>query len=196
VVLFCSSGAALLFAWRDYMPAFTEASLIAAGTGALLWAVLAAETTTRRRTWTGLAGFAALEAAVFVRYTDIVVLGCAVVAVAAAAKLRAISAAALGWWLGPVAVSAAGVALFDDLVYGGPLTSGYRPGEITFSPGAVLPSLRYMPAHLIQAMPMLVPGLAALAWIAVRRVRLRRADKERAAPTRRMMASRPGKIPP
>jgi hypothetical protein len=81
-----------------------------------------------------------MEAAVFVRYTDIVVLGCAVVAVAATAKLGAISAAALRWWLGPVAVSGAGLALFDDLVYGGPLTSGYRPGEITFSPGAVLPN--------------------------------------------------------
>jgi hypothetical protein len=85
---------------------------------------------------------------------------------------------------GPVA----GVALFDDLVYGGPLTSGYRPGEITFSPGAVLPNLRYMPAHLIQAMPMLVPGLAALAWIAARRIRLRRADDERAAPAHRDLA--------
>jgi hypothetical protein len=69
-------------------------------------------------------------------------------------------------WLSSVAVFGAGVALFDGLVYGGPLTSGYRPGEITFSFGAVLPNLRYMPAHLIQAMPMLVPGLAALAWIA------------------------------
>jgi hypothetical protein len=33
---------------------------------------------------------------VFVRYSDIVMLGCAVVAVAAAAKLRAVPAAALG----------------------------------------------------------------------------------------------------
>jgi len=41
VGLYCSSGAAILFAWRDYMPTFTEASLIAAGTGALLWVVLA-----------------------------------------------------------------------------------------------------------------------------------------------------------
>ena len=188
VVLFCSSGAALLFAWRDYMPTFTDAALIAAGTGALLWAVLAAEVTTRRRTWTGLAGFAALEAAVFVRYTDVVVLGCAVAAVLAAWKLRAVPAAALRWWLGSVAVTIAGVALFDDLVYGGPLTSGYRPGEITFSLGAVLPNLRYMPAHLIQAMPMLVPGLAALAWIAVRRVRLRRANDDRAAAARRDLA--------
>jgi hypothetical protein len=99
-----------------------------------------------------------------------------------------VPAAALRWWLGSVAVSGAGVALFDDLVYGGPLTSGYRPGEITFSLSAVLPNLRYMPAHLIQAMPMLVPGLAALAWIAARRVRLRRADQERAAPARRDLA--------
>ncbi len=188
VVLFCSSGAALLFAWRDYMPTFTEASLIAAGTGALLWAVLADQATARRRTWTGLAGFAALEAAVFVRYTDIVVLGCAVVAVVVAWRLRAVPAAALRWWLGSVAVTIAGVALFDDLVYSGPLRSGYRPGEITFSFSAVLPNLRYMPAHLIQAMPMLVPGLAALAWIAARRVRLRRADQERAAPARRDLA--------
>ena len=97
-------------------------------------------------------------------------------------------AAALGWWLGSVAVAGAGVALFDDLVYGGPLTSGYRPGEITFGLGAVRPNLRYMPAHLIQAMPMLVLGLAALAWIAARWVRLRRADDERAAPARRDLA--------
>ena len=188
VVLFCSSGATLLFAWRDYMPTFTDASLIAAGTGALLWAVLAAEATARRRTWIGLAGFAALEAAVFVRYTDIVVLGCAVVAVVAAATLRAVPAAALRWWLGSVAVSIAAVAVFDDLVYGGPLTSGYQPGEITFSLGAVPPNLRYMPAHLIQAMPMLVLGLAALAWIVGRRVRLRLAAEEGAAPARRDLA--------
>jgi len=76
VGLFCSSGAALLLAWCDYMPTFTGASLIAAGTGALLWAVLAAGATARRRTCAGLAGFVAVEAAVFVRYTDIVVLGC------------------------------------------------------------------------------------------------------------------------
>jgi hypothetical protein len=188
VVLFCSSGAALLFAWRDYMPTFTDASLIAAGTGALLWAVLAAEASGGRRTWVGLAGFAALEAAVFVRYTDVVVLGCAVVAVVAAWKLRVVPAAALRWWLGSVAVAGAGVALFDDLVYGGPLRSGYRPGEITFSLGSVLPNLRYMPAHLIQAMPMLVLAVAALAWIAGRRIRLRRAGDDRAAAARRDLA--------
>src|SRR5439155_27115275 len=84
VGLYCSSGAALAFAWRDYMPTFTDASLIAAGTGALLWAVLDTDASARRRTWVGLAGFLAIEIATFVRYTDIVILGCAVVAVVAA----------------------------------------------------------------------------------------------------------------
>ena len=43
VGLYCSSGAALAFAWRDYMPTFTDASLVAAGSGLLLWTVLATE---------------------------------------------------------------------------------------------------------------------------------------------------------
>ena len=190
VSLFCFSGAALFFAWRDYMPTFTDASLIAAGTGALLWAVLAAEATARRRAWAGLAGFAALKAAVFVRYTDIVVLGCAVAAVAVAWRLRSarLPTAALAWWLGSVAVFGAGMAVFNDAVYGGPLKSGYQPGEVTFSFSALLPNLRYMPAHLVEAMPVLVPGLAGLGWITWRRVRLRRADGEIAAVARRDFA--------
>jgi hypothetical protein len=76
------------------------------------------------------------------------------------------------------------VAIFDDLVYGGPPTSGYRPGEVSFSLGAVLPNLRYMPAHLIVAMPMLVLGQAGLAWMGGRWVRLRRADGEQGAAAR------------
>src|SRR5271166_2867740 len=190
VGLYCSSGAALLFAWRDYMPTFTDASLIAAGTGILLWTLLATEASSRRRTWAGLAGFAAIEIAAFVRYTDIVILGCAVVTVIAAWRLRAakLPLRALCWWLASVAVFGAGVAIFNDLVYGGPLTTGYQPGEVSFGLGAIVPNLRYMPPHLMQAMPMLVLGLAALAWIAARWVRLRGNDDERAAHARRDLA--------
>ena len=152
VGLFCTSGAALLFAWRDYMPTFTEAGLIAAGTGALLWTLLATEASARRRIWTGLLGFVAIEAAVFSRYTNVVVLGCAVLAVLALRLRRPeiLPRRALWWWLGSAVLFAAGVAVFNDLVYGGPLRSGYRPGEIRFGLGSVLPNLRYMPGHLIQ----------------------------------------------
>jgi len=190
VGLYCSSGAAILFAWRDYMPTFTEASLIAAGTGALLWVMLADEASTRRRTWAGLAGFVALEAATFSRYTNIVVLGCAVIAVLVAWRRRdaRLPGSAVAWWLASVCVFAAGVAIFNTLIYGGPLRSGYRPGEITFSLSALGPNLRYMPGHLIQAMPMLVLGLAALAGIAVAWLRGRRAGGRRAAAARRDLA--------
>jgi hypothetical protein len=187
VGLYCSSGAALAFAWRDYMPTFTDASLIAAGSGALLWAVLATEASSRQRTWAGLAGFAAIEIATFVRYTNIVILGCAVVAVIVAWRLRAtrLPLGTLCWWLASVAVFGAGVAIFDDLVYGGPLTTGYQPGEVTFGLGAIGPNLRIMPAHLMQAMPMLVLGLIALAWIIVRWLVLRRAGGQVGAVARR-----------
>jgi len=190
VGLYCSSGAAILFAWRDYMPTFTEASLIAAGTGALLWAVLAAEASTRRRTWAGLAGFVALEAAAFSRYTNIVVLGCAVIAVLVAWRRRAgrLPGSAVAWWLASVCVFGTGVAIFDTLIYGGPLRSGYQPGEITFSLSALGANLRYMPAHLIQAMPMLVLGLAGLAGTAVTWLRRRRAGGQQAAVARRDLA--------
>jgi hypothetical protein len=172
VGLYCSSGAALLFAWRDYLPTFTDAALIAAGSGVLLWAVLATEASSRRRTWAGLAGLAAFEIAAFVRYTDVVILGCAVVTVLAVWRLKAaqLSFGMLRWWLASVAVYGAGVAIFDDLVYGGPVTTGYQPGEVSFGLGAIAPNLRYLPPHLLQAMPVLALGLAALAWIIARRL--------------------------
>jgi hypothetical protein len=187
VGLYCSSGAALAFAWRDYMPTFTDASLIAAGSGFLLWAVLATEAGSRQRTWAGLTACAAIEIATFVRYTNIVILGCAAVAVIAAWRLRAarLPLRTLCWWLASLAAFAAGAAIFDDRVYGGPLTTGYRPGEVTFSPGAIGPNLRLMPAHLMQAMPMLVLGLIALAWIILRWLMLHRTDGEAGAVARR-----------
>ena len=135
------------------MPTFTDASLVAAGSGMLLWAVLATQASHRRRTWAGLAAFAAIEIATFVRYTNIVILGCAVVAVIVAWRLRAtrLPVGTLCWWLASVAVFGAGVAIFDDLVYGGPLTTGYQPGEVTLALSAIGSNLRLMPAHLIKA---------------------------------------------
>jgi hypothetical protein len=187
VGLYCSSGAALAFSWRDYMPTFTDASLVAGGFGILLWTLLATEAGPRRRTWAGLAAFFALELATFVRYTNIVILGCAVVAVIAARRMSAsrLHLRMLVIWCLSVVACCVSLALFDDLVYGGPLKTGYQPGEITFGLGAVGPNLRVMPRHLIEAMPMLVLGLIALAWIIVQRVMLRGSSDQRRAAARR-----------
>ncbi len=186
VGLYCSSGAALAFAWRDYMPTFTDASLVAAGCGLLAWAMLASEATVGRRRRVGLAGFVALEAATFVRYTNLVVLGCAVVIVIVSWRLPRVPLpqGTLGWWLSSVAVFGVGVAVFDTVAYGGPLTTGYQPGEVTFALHAIAPNLRLIPAHLLQAMPMIVLAVLSLVWIAVRWIATRRDDSTASADAR------------
>jgi hypothetical protein len=144
----------------------------------VLWAVLATEASQARRSGVGFAGFLALEVATFVRYTNIVILGCAVVAVGLAWWLKAtkLPLRTLCSWLSSVIVFGIGVAVFDDLVYGGPMTTGYRPGEVTFALRAIEPNARLVPPHLLRAMPMLVLGLVALAWIVGRWLMLRHAD--------------------
>ena len=181
VVLYCSSGAALVFAWRATMPTFTDASLIAAGLGGLLWTLLAADAPARRRTVVGLLSFLALEGATFIRYTDIVALLVAVVAVPLVARRAGISRRALAWWGASVVAFGALVAGFDDLVYGGVLKTGYAAGEIEFGLGAVLPNLREMPRQLVSTMPLLVLALASLVWIGLRLAGSRSTDRRRDA---------------
>jgi hypothetical protein len=190
VGLYCSSGAALLFAWRDYMPTFTDASLIAAGSGVLLWVILAADARPGLRTVAGVGAFVAFELATFVRYTDVVVLGCAAATVIVAARRQTVTLPprALAWWLASLVVFAVGVLMFDDLVYGGPLATGYAPGEVAFGLGAVGPNLRLVPAHLIQALPMLVPALVAFAWMTARWLMHRAAAGAAGAIARRDLA--------
>ena len=126
----------------------------------------------------------------FVRYTNIVVLGCAVAAVLAPGGCgpRACRPGRLAGGSGRSCSSAPAWPPSMTCAYGGPLRSGYRPGEVTFSLGAIPANLRYVPAHLIQAMPMLVLGLAAVAGIAARRMQLRQADGEPGRAERRDFA--------
>jgi len=80
------------------------------------------------------------------------------------------------------------VGLFDTLVYGGPLRSGYRPGEVRFNLSAIWPNLRVMPRDLIWTTPMFALALAALAWIIAAWARRRRAAGEQATLVRRDLA--------
>jgi hypothetical protein len=173
VVLFASSGAAISFAWRPTMPSFTDAALVATGAGALLWTFLADDASPRRRTVVGLLGFVSLEMAVFIRYTNVVMLLVAVAAVLLTFGKARIPARSLSWWLGSVVLFAGGVMLFDEAFYGGALKTGYGAGEITFALRAVVPNLRIMPSNLVKAIPALLLGLTALVWIAVRVIRSR-----------------------
>jgi hypothetical protein len=184
VVLFCSSGAALAFAWRATMPTFTDAALIAAGSGALLWATLATERTVRRRTVIGLLGFVALEAAVLVRYTNVVLLAVAVLAVLLLFRRAAVPLRTVGWWMLTVAALIVGVLAFDYLAYGSALKTGYSSGEITFSLASVIPNLQHMPVRLVSSMPMSLLAVGALGWMALRAMASRRRGIETERQTR------------
>jgi hypothetical protein len=188
--LFCSCDLVMVFAWQNYWATLTDAALIAAGTGTLLWALLAEDRPARYRRWVGLLGFLAIEAAVFARYTNIVVLGLAVAAMLAVSRLRpgTLPLRALGYWLTSAAISVVGLVAFDELVYGGPFKTGYRRGEITFGPGAFIRNEGYMPARLVEALPVLLLALAALVLIIARRVRSRTYDVALASQARRDLA--------
>jgi hypothetical protein len=169
VLLFCASGAALVFAWRATMPTFTHTSLVAAGTGGLVWAtMLATDVSSRRRTLVGLLAFLALEAAVAVRYTNVLVLLVAVLAVVGGRRAARLPLRSLAWWLGSVGLLAALLATFDLRYYGGAIKTGYASGEITFSLSALGPNLRQMPYHLVRSMPLLILAAASTVWIAAR----------------------------
>ena len=173
VIFFLFSGAALAFAWRPTMPSFTDAALVATGAGALLWTFLADDASPRRRAVVGLLGFLSLEAAVFIRYTDVVMLLVAVVAVVLTFRRARIPARSLIWWFSSLALFAGVVMVFDQIFYGGAFKTGYGPGEITFSFGAIIPNLKLMPSYLVKAIPALLLGFAALVWMAVRVLRNR-----------------------
>jgi hypothetical protein len=168
VVLYCSSGAALVFAWRPTMPTFTDASLIAAGAGALLWTFLASDASRRRRAVVGLLGFVAVEAATFTRYTNVIALIVACVVAPLVARRTGIGRRALLLWAGSVVAFCVLVATFDAVVYGGVFKTGYKSGEVQFALSAISPNLHEMPRQLAWSMPLLLLALAAVVWIGVR----------------------------
>jgi hypothetical protein len=171
---YCFSGAALVFAWRATMPSFTDASLIAAGAGGLLWTALETNARSRWRLLVGLLSFLALEGAVFIRYTDVIELVVAVVAVIIFFRRARFTVSMLATWFGSVIVFGLFDLAFNAWAYGGVTSTGYDPGEITFSFSALWPNLKLMPSQLARSMPMSIVAAVAVIWIAVRWIRRRK----------------------
>jgi hypothetical protein len=192
VGLFCSSGAALAFAWRAWMPTFTGAALIAAGAGALLWAVLARDAGARWRMVAGLLGFFALEAAMLLRYTDAIAVAVAVVAVLAVWHFApgSLPRRALWWWIGSVALAGMLVLAWNARMYGSAAATGYASGVVSFGLGAIRGNLDHMPRLLVQTIPASLLALASLVWMIVRSLWLRRTAPESEARPSRAAAHR------
>jgi hypothetical protein len=176
VALYCSSGAALNFAWRSTMPTFTDASLIAAAAGLLLGVLLSKEVSNSRRLVLGVLAFLALDGAVFIRYSDLAVLVVALVVLGAFYRVSSLTRAMIFSWLGVVVLFALGDLELNRLLYGGFFKSGYAAGLVTFSSRALIPNLERMPSRLIESLPMFVLALGSLVWIAVRFLESRALD--------------------
>lgn len=168
VSLYCFSGAALVFAWRATMPSFTDASLIAAAFGALVYVGCSPHLRSGIKSLIGLLAFLALEGAVFIRYTNLTELVVVAVAVLTLRKAMTISWRNVAIWLGSIVVFGLGVLAFNDWAYGKPTSTGYSSGEISFSLSSLWANLKGMPKQLSSAMPLWVLAAIALACIIVR----------------------------
>jgi hypothetical protein len=168
VILYCFSGAALLFAWRATMPTFTDASLIAGAAGLLLGVLLRRDDPRARRFALGALAFLALDGAVFIRYSDVVVLIVAVVVVLGLARACRVGWATVAAWGGLVAAFGVFDLALNHVLYGGVFTTGYRPGIVSFAASALAPNLERMPSRLVESVPMGVLALLGVAWIATR----------------------------
>jgi hypothetical protein len=164
---YCFSGAALVFAWRATMPTFTDASLIAAGFGALLWVGCSPERSPRRRSLVGLLAFFVLEAAVFTRYTDVVELAVASLAVLVLRRPTRLAWRTVILWLSSVACFGVAVLGVNYCAYGTATSTGYPSGEISFSPAAFWPNLKTMPALLVTSASVALVAYVSLVGILV-----------------------------
>lgn len=182
---YCSTALAMVMAWRSTMPTFTDASLVAAGLGLLIWSVVAMDRTSRARTIVGSLAFFSFGLAVFVRYTNIVVLAVAAV-FALVFCLRStwrLGRTTLIWWaLAAIPPLIAGLA-YNAIVFDGPFSTGYAASSVQFSAGAIPDNLRLMPGRLWQAMPVYVLGLAAILVLLTLQIITAMRSRRTASPT-------------
>jgi hypothetical protein len=179
VILFCSSATLITMTYEAYMPMAAEAALVAGGGGLVLWALLD-EHPGRRTVAGGALGFLLLGAAVTVRYTDVVVLGVAAIAAVVAVWRRwsPLRARWLALWALAGALGPALVLVYNGVVYGGVLKTGYAQG-VSFSLSAVWKNLHTMPLPLLAGMAVAVPAVAGLVWALIVWARRRRATADR-----------------
>lgn len=168
VTLYCFSGGALLFAWRATMPTFTDASLIGGATGLLLGVLLRCNDPPAHRFFLGALAFLALDGAVFIRYTDVLVLVIAVVAVIGLAPVCRVAWPIVLGWCGLAVTFGVFDLVVNRLLYGGIFTTGYRSGIVTFRASAIAPNLERMPSRLVESMPLATLALVGVIWIATR----------------------------
>ena len=172
VAAYCSTTVGMVMAWRSFMPTFTDASLVAAGLGLLVWTALAHDRGRAHRIAIGALAFLSLSLAVFVRYTNVTVL-----AVAGAFALLVclqrrwgLGWRALPWWalaaVGPLIAS----LIYNAVVFSGPFSTGYNSSDVKFTLSALSGNWKVMPKNLWEAMPIFVLGVVAVLVLVITQI--------------------------
>ena len=169
VSMYCSASASMVFAWRETMPTFTDMSLVACGTGLLVWSVLSSERSNRLRMGVGAAAFFSFGLATLVRYTNVTVLAVALAFAATAcfSNRWGLPKRMFLVWTGAVVVCVAGLLWFNDAYYGSLFGTGYRNryagSEFMFS--SIPTNLREMPLRVLEAMPVFLVAVASVGYL-------------------------------
>ena len=173
VSMFCSSSAAMLFAWRETMPTFTDASLLACGIGSLIWTVLSIESRRAMRLAVGGISFLAFGLTTFVRYTNLTVLLAAGVFALVACFRRKwqLPRWAPLLWGAILALPVGCILLFNETYYGSPVSTGYASGAVGFALSSVATNFREQPGRLATAMPVYLVACGAVVMMACNQFR-------------------------
>ncbi|MFY9783761.1 MAG: hypothetical protein WAK12_09545, partial [Acidimicrobiales bacterium] len=151
----------------------------------LLGVLLATKDPPARRLGFGVLAFLALDGATLIRYTDVVVLVVAIIAVGALYRICALTRFMVFSWFVVVALFAIGDLALNRYLYGGVFKTGYRSGLVTFKASAILPNVERIPLLLVEGLPMVILALASLVWIALRLIPSRASHDSTATAARR-----------
>ena len=166
-VCFLFTGASLTFGYRITMPTFTEACLIAAALGVLLWSCSLTPKPTLK-SWSSSIAFFLLGCAVFSRYTNFVIYLGVLIVLLAYRKKFGFGADAVYKWLSVTAFLVIGILCFNKHFYGGWFKTGYSGLHLYTSLANYPKNLSQLPPLLVEAMPLMLIAIWAGAQIAHR----------------------------
>jgi hypothetical protein len=157
-ISFLFSGASLAYANRLTMPTFTEACLVAAALGLLLWSCKSGDSHRARVVLSSLA-FVFLGAAVFSRYTNAVIyVGVLFPFLVFYKRLHFLWGAVL-CWMGVTASFATLILCFNNHFYGGWLKSGYSGQHFASSLSNFPKNISQITPFLLESMPVVLLAL-------------------------------------
>jgi hypothetical protein len=154
-VCFLFTGASLAYGYRVTMPTFTEACLVAAALGLVVWSINN-DFSERGKGLASSLGFVLLGAAVFSRYTNAVIYLSVLAFLIIWRKQFKFRLTAIVSWLIISAMFVTLILVFDKHFYGGWFKTGYAGQSFSTSLGNFPKNISQISGLLVEVMPVLI----------------------------------------